>query len=98
MRPTVFVLACPNIWQDVTSSASAQCNMFMSLKKEITTMILVQSRRFLAQYVQYIYPNVTLKYLIYIYPNVTLKYLISSKILIALLQKSPLTFPLFLHH
>ena len=46
-------------------------------------MIRFQSRRCLAQHVQYIYPNVTLKYLK------------SSKILIALVQKSRLTFPIF---
>jgi hypothetical protein len=41
MPPAGFVLACPNIWQDVTSSESAQCYMFMSLKKEITNKTLV---------------------------------------------------------
>jgi hypothetical protein len=41
MPPTDFVLACPNIWQDVTSNESAPCYMFMSLKKEIINKILV---------------------------------------------------------
>jgi hypothetical protein len=60
MRPAGFVLACPNLWQYVTGSESAQYYKFMSLKKEIATMILVPKQTDLAQFFQYIYPNVTL--------------------------------------